>query len=82
MDMVQMQVAVAITDTLLTNAGLEKLIMMRVKVAGVQPDRLKGGPRNCDADKIVCLLKVLVRADFQLLDAAQAVTSSVGASAL
>src|SRR5205823_8085671 len=63
MNMIQMQVAVAIENPMLLNAFTEQAFIQLVEPVRVMANRLEGGRRNCLSNRKLDLPKIFVGTD-------------------
>jgi hypothetical protein len=63
MNMVQMQIAVAIQNPMLLNAFTEQVFIQLVELVCVMANRLEGGERNYPAHERLDLCEIFVGAD-------------------
>ena len=63
MNMIQMQVAVAIENPMLLNPFTEQVFIQLVELVRVMANRLEGGGRNCFANERLDLRKIFVGTD-------------------
>ena len=63
MNMVQMQIAVAIENPMLLNPFTQQVFIQLVELVCVMANRLEGGGRNCLANERLDLCEILVGAD-------------------
>ena len=70
MNVIEMQIAMAIENPVLLNAFVKQVFIQLVELVRVMANRIEGGGRNCFANKWLDLCEIFVGADLQLFGCA------------